>query len=134
MVQPQAAGFPAGQPANAALTLRVGGVCAIVGASVFATVRLLHGDTPAAHAQAALTFVASRSNYAAAHLFAVLAALVALAGLMVLAHSLARPSACMLGRVGVVSSVIGTPQGGIPPAPCGYIADGGAQGKFLITN
>jgi len=97
----------AGQPANAPLSLKVGGVCTIVGGLAFTTVRLLHGDTPAAHAEAALTFVASRPTYAAVHLFAVLAAFVVLAGLTALADSLTRPSARLLGRAGVASFVAG---------------------------
>ena len=41
-----------GAPDRAVLNLRVGGVCLMVGAVLFATVRLLHGDTPAAPARA----------------------------------------------------------------------------------
>jgi hypothetical protein len=107
MTQSEATGSSDLQPANAALNLKVGGACTIVGAVAFATVRLLHGDTPAAHAEAALNFVASRPIYAAVHLFAVLAAFVVLAGLTSLAHSLARPSARLLGRAGVASFVAG---------------------------
>lgn len=103
----QSKDLSAGQRPNPALNLKVGGVCTILGAVAFATVRLLHGDTPAAHAEAALNFVASRPTYAAVHLFAVLAAFVVLAGLTALAHSLARPSAWLLGRAGVASFVVG---------------------------
>jgi hypothetical protein len=105
MTQHKTTGFPAARTAD--LNLRMGGMCAILGAVVFATVRLLHGDTPAADAQAALNFVASRPSYAAVHLLAVFAALVALGGLIALADSLTRPSARMLGRIGVASSVVG---------------------------
>lgn len=108
MTQLKPTGFPAGQPTNApALNLKAGGVCIILGAIVFATARLMHGDTPAAHAEAALNFVATRPTYAAVHLFAVLAAFVALAGLIALAHSLTRPSAWLLGRAGVAAFVVG---------------------------
>jgi hypothetical protein len=94
-------------PAPTSRSLRAGGVCAIVGAVVFATVRVLHGDTPAADAQAALDFVASRPGYPAVHVFAVFAALTELTGLVVLAGSLVRPSAWLLGRMGVISAVVG---------------------------
>ncbi len=90
-----------------ALNLKMGGGCAILGAVAFATARLQHGDTPAADAEAALRFVASRPGHPAVHLFAVFAALVALGGLIGLATSLARPSAWILARVGAASAVVG---------------------------
>jgi hypothetical protein len=100
------AGFAPGDPATAALNLRVGGVCAIVGAVVFATVRLLHGDTPAADAEASLAFVAARPSYPAVHVLALYAAMVALAGLLALASSLRRPPAWLLGRAGAASATV----------------------------
>ena len=57
------------------------------------TARLLHGDTPAADADAALTFVVERSGYAAVHIGAVLAAATIAIGITALASSLTRPSA-----------------------------------------
>ena len=69
-----------GAPDRAVLNLRVGGVCLMVGAVLFATVRLLHGDTPAADAEASLNFVQHRSTYAAVHVFAALIMLVTLTG------------------------------------------------------
>jgi hypothetical protein len=101
------AGFLTEDPATAALDLKVGGVCAIVGAAVFLTVRLLHGDTPAADADAALAFVAVRPGYAAVHILALFAAAVTLAGLLALAGSLRRPAAWLLGRAGAASAVVG---------------------------
>jgi hypothetical protein len=92
---------------SSSLDRSVGGGCAIAGAIVFATVRLAHGDTPAADADAALTFVAGRPIYAAVHLLAVVAALAGLLGLMALAGSLTRPVAWLLGRAGVTSAVVG---------------------------
>ena len=56
------------------LSVKAGGVCLLIGSLAFATARLLHGDTPAADADAALTFVVERSGYAAVHIVAVLAA------------------------------------------------------------
>jgi hypothetical protein len=94
-------------PTSAHVSLKAGGACAILGAVVFTTARLLHGDTPAAHAEAALHFVAARPTYAAVHLFAVFAAVLTLAGLVALADSLVRPSARMLARVGVASALVG---------------------------
>ena len=70
--------------------------------------RLLHGDTPAADADAALTFVAGRPTYAAVHIAAVLAATTIAIGIMALASSLTRPSAWLLGRAGTTTAVIGT--------------------------
>lgn len=107
MTQPKVIASSAGRDTDAAMNLRVGGVCIVIGAIVFATVRLMHGDTPAAHAEAALDFVASRPTYAAVHLFAVLAAFVALVGLVSLSHSLTRPSAWLLGRAGLASFAVG---------------------------
>ena len=92
---------------HTALTLKAGGLSAVAGAVIFATVRLMHGDTPAADAEAALTFVASRPSYAAVHVFAVIGALVGLTGLLALAGSLTRPAAWLLGRAGVTSAVVG---------------------------
>jgi hypothetical protein len=69
-------------PAVAALNLRTGGICLIVGAAVFAIWRLLHGDTPAAEAEAALNFVRNRPIYPSVHVLAVLAALVVVIGLL----------------------------------------------------
>ncbi|MEU7865298.1 DUF4386 family protein [Dactylosporangium sp. NPDC049140] len=89
------------------LNLRTGGVCAVLGAVVFTTARLLHGDTPAAHAEAALDFVASRPTYAAVHLFAVFAAVLGVAGLVALVVSLTRPAASLLGRAGMASALVG---------------------------
>jgi hypothetical protein len=57
---------------SAALNLKSGGVCLIVGAVGFAIWRLLHGDTPAADAEAALNFVQTGRSTQAVHIFAVL--------------------------------------------------------------
>jgi hypothetical protein len=89
------------------VNMKVGGTCLIVGGALFATVRLLHGDTPAADAEAALTFVASRPSYAAVHVGALFAALVALIGLIALANSLSRPAAWQFGRAGAASALVG---------------------------
>lgn len=89
------------------LNLKTGGLCAVLGAVTFTTARLLHGDTPAAHAEAALHFVASRPTYAAVHLFAVFAAVLALAGLVALVVSLTRPAASLLGRAAMASALVG---------------------------
>jgi hypothetical protein len=96
-----------GPPSVGALNLRSGGVCAIVGAAVFATVRLLHGDPPAADPEAVLQFLASRPSYPAVHLIAVFAAVITLAGQLSLASSLGRPSAWLLGRAAVASEIVG---------------------------
>ena len=96
------------QPADATrVNTKVGGACVIVGGVAFATLRLLHGDTPAADAEAALNFVASRPSYAAVHVGALFAALVALIGLIALASSLSRPAARQLGRAGAASALVG---------------------------
>ena len=81
----------------AALNLKTGGICLIVGAVVFAIWRLLHGDTAAANAEAALTFVRNRPSYPTVHLFAVLAALVVVIGLLPLTRSLDRPGSSLIG-------------------------------------
>src|SRR5829696_7776414 len=107
MRQEDVAESPAAHQASASLNLRVGGACAVVGAVIFATARLLHGDTPAGDAQAALTFVGSRPTYAAVHVVALFAALIALAGLIALRSSFTQPLPSMIGRVGLASSVVG---------------------------
>ena len=73
--------------------MKAGGVCLLIGSLAFATARLLHGDTPAADADAALTFVVERSGYAAVHIVAVLAAATIAIGITALASSLTRPAA-----------------------------------------
>ena len=87
--------------------MKTGGVCLLIGTLAFATARLLHGDTPAADADAALTFVAGRSTYATVHIVAVLAATTIAIGIMALAGSLTRASAWLLGRAGTTTAVIG---------------------------
>jgi hypothetical protein len=89
------------------LSVKTGGFCLLIGTLAFTTARLLHGDTPAADADAALTFVAGRPTYAAVHLVAVLAATTIAIGLMALASSLVRPSAWLLGRAGTTTAVLG---------------------------
>lgn len=89
------------------LDLRVGGICALAGAVVFAVARVNHGDPPAADARATLDYLAHRPTYAAVHLVAVVAALVGLAGLASLGASFTRPGAWLLGRVGVMTALAG---------------------------
>ncbi len=93
--------------ARTAASLRIGGACAAVGAPAFGIVRMLHGDIPGADAAASLTFVATRPFYAGVHIGAVFAALLTLAGLIALAGSLTHPISWVLGRFGVVSSLVG---------------------------
>jgi hypothetical protein len=107
MTQQKVTGVPAGQPISVALNLKAGGVCAIVGAVVFATVRIAHGDTPAADARAALEFVGSRHIYAVVHVVAVFSALAGLAALIALVSSFTRPPAWLLGRLAVVTATVG---------------------------
>jgi hypothetical protein len=96
------------EPADARrVNATVGGTCLIVGGVAFATLRLLHGDTPAADPEGALRFVASRPSYAAVHVGALFAALVALNGLIALASSLRRSAAWQLGRAGAASALVG---------------------------
>ena len=52
-IEAGAAGPRVGLAVDAALNLKTGGICLIVGAVVFDIWRLLHGDTPAADAEAA---------------------------------------------------------------------------------
>jgi hypothetical protein len=92
---------------SAALNLKSGGVCLIVGAVVFAIWRLLHGDTPAADAEAALNFVQDRPIYSAVHIFAVLAALVVVIGLLALTRSLSRPGPWLIGQAAMISATVG---------------------------
>ena len=102
-----AAGTRAGPPVSLALNLKAGGICLIVGSVVFATCRLLHGDTPAADAEAALNFVRDRPIYPAVHIFAVLAALVSLIGLVALTRSLSRPASWLIGQAAVITATVG---------------------------
>jgi hypothetical protein len=102
-----AAGPQARPAVDAALNLKTGGICLIAGALVFTIWRLLHGDTPAADAEAALTFVRNRPIYPTVHIFAVLAAFVSVIGLLALTRSLNRPGAWLIGQAAVVSATIG---------------------------
>ena len=97
-VEAGAAGPRVGPAVDAALNLRTGGICLIVGAVVFARWRLVHGDTPAADADAALNFVRNRPIYSSVHVFAVLAALVVVLGLLALTRSFDRPGSWSSGR------------------------------------
>jgi hypothetical protein len=101
-----AAGPRAGPAVDAALNLKTGGICLMAGALVFTIWRLLHGDTPAADAEAALNFVRNRPIYPTVHMFAVLAALVVVIGLLSLTRSLNRP-AWLIGQAAVVSATVG---------------------------
>lgn len=107
MTQAQTAALGADYPAGARLLRKIGGVCTVVGAVAFMIVRILHGDTPGADAQASLDFVASRPIYAGVHVGAIFAALLTLTGLIALAGSLTQPLAWALGRLGVASSLVG---------------------------
>ena len=89
------------------LDLRWSGICVVVGAVAFATIRLMHGDTPAGDAGAALDFVHRRPSYPLVHVFALLAALVTVIGLLGLHRSLSRPPAVVLGRAGAASALVG---------------------------
>ena len=106
-VEAGAAGPRVGPAVDAALNLKTGGICLIVGAVVFAIWRLLHGDTPAADAEAALNFVRNRPIYPTVHMFAVLAALVVVIGLLALARSFDRPGSWLIGQAAVVSATVG---------------------------
>jgi hypothetical protein len=102
-----AAGPRVGPAVDAALNVKTGGICLIVGAVVFAIWRLLHGDTPAAEAEAALNFVRNRPIYPSVHVFAVLAALVVVIGLLALTRSFDRPGSSLIGQAAVVSATVG---------------------------
>src|SRR5215213_4621346 len=102
-----AAGPRVGPAVDAALNLRTGGICLIVGAVVFAIWRLLHGDTPAAEAEAALNFVRNRPIYPSVHVFALLAALVVVIGLLAVARSLSRQASWLIAQAGLVSATVG---------------------------
>src|SRR5215211_2115683 len=106
-VEANAAGKRVRPPVSPALNLKSGGVCLIVGAVLFATWRLLHSDTPAADADAALRFVQNRPLYPAVHIFALLAALVVLIGMVALSRSLSRPGVWLIGQAAVVSATVG---------------------------
>jgi hypothetical protein len=106
-VEAGAAGSRVGPVVGAALNLKTGGICLIVGAVVFAIWRLLHGDTPAADAEAALNFVRSWPIYPGVHMFAMLAALVVVIGLLALTRSLNRPGSWLIGQAAVVSATVG---------------------------
>lgn len=98
---------PPGSPVPAELNRKVGGACLIAGAVTFCTVRLLHGDTPAADPEAALAFVHQRPIYPLVHVTAPLAMLLTLTGLMALARSFSRPAAWLVGQSTVASALAG---------------------------
>src|SRR5215203_5637537 len=102
-VEGRGAGPRVGPAVGAGLNLKSGGICLIVGAVVFAIWRLLHGDTPAADAEAALNFVRNRPIYPTVHL----AALVVVIGLLGLTRSFDRPGSWLIGQAAVVSATVG---------------------------
>jgi len=104
-VEAAAAGPQVGPAVGAAL--KTGGICLIVGAVLFAICRLLHGDTPASDAEAALNFVRNRPSYPAVHMFAVLGALVVVIGLLGLTRSFDRPGSWLIGQAALVSAMVG---------------------------
>ena len=89
------------------LNSTVGGICLVVGAATFATVRILHGDTPAADPEAALVFVQHRPTYALVHVVAPVAMLLTLTGLIALVRTVRRPAAWLVGQAAVVSALAG---------------------------
>jgi hypothetical protein len=97
----------AGPVVAPALNLKSGGVCLIAGSVIFAILRVLHGDTPAADAEAALNFVRNRPIYPAVHIFAVLAALASLIGLLALTRSLGRAASWLMGQAAVLCGTVG---------------------------
>lgn len=107
MTQESIITYPTADAVREVFSLKIGGVCAIVGAVTFGVVRTLHGDTPAADPQASLTYVGASPIYAGVHIGAVLASLLTLAGLIALAGSLTHPAAWAVGRLGVASSIVG---------------------------
>jgi hypothetical protein len=106
-VEAASAGPRVGPAVDAALNLKTGGICLIVGAVVFAIWRLLHGDAPAADAEAALNFVRDRPIYPTVHMFALLAALVVVTGLLGLTRPFDRPGSWLIGQAAVVSAPVG---------------------------
>ena len=110
MSEPSSQQVPAGTTAavvSPRLNRAVGGACLVAGAVVFGTVRLLHGDTPAADPEASLDFAYHRPVYAAVHLIAALAMLLTVTGLMALARLLVRPAAWLIGRSGLAAALVG---------------------------
>jgi hypothetical protein len=95
------------RPFSASLNLRVGGVCAIVGAVSFGAVRLLNAGMPAEDGEATLEFVATRPGYALVQVTAFLAAVVGVIAMAALASSFTHAAAWLLGRAGVVSGMVG---------------------------
>jgi hypothetical protein len=90
------------------LVLRIGAVCLIGGSVLISIFRILHGDLPADKGGAAsLSYVASYPIYPLVHLGDVLGFLVFASGLFVLSDSLTHRLAWAVGRLGVVSVLVG---------------------------
>lgn len=90
-------------------TLRIGGGAAIVGSILVAGFRLAHGDLPAYDAHAAVHFINAHPAYAGVHIGAFLGVLICVGALVALAASFQRPTAALLGRLGLASVLVGAP-------------------------
>src|SRR5215204_5102387 len=88
-------------------SLRLGGVCAIVGSLAVFAFRLAHGDAPAADPHAQLRFVTDHPAYAGVHLGTILGVLVWAGGFIALADTFEHRFARLLGRWGVASVLVG---------------------------
>jgi hypothetical protein len=89
------------------LSLRAAAVCLVIGSLVAGVARMFHGDLPAGDAQAAVRFLQVHPYYVVVHLSAVLGALVATGGYVLLASTFARPWGWVLGRLGMASALVG---------------------------
>lgn len=90
------------------LLLRIGGVCAVAGALIFAISLGGHGDLPThvSHV-AALQYIADRSAWLLMHLGTIVAGLLWVFAFAALAGTLCSPEARAIGRLLVPSAVIG---------------------------
>ena len=87
--------------------LRPGAICLIVGSRCVLIDRLAHGDLPTDTGEQALSFVAVSPLYPLIHLGDWFGVLVWTGGLVALSASLTDRTAWAIGRLGVVSVVLG---------------------------
>lgn len=95
-----------GQLRDERVLLRVGGVCAMVGALGFFASFGIHGDLPSG-TEPAFRYIAARPEWRAIHLVAIVSVVLWVGALVALAGSLTRGASRALGQLGVASVLLG---------------------------
>lgn len=95
------------EAAERRFSLRLGALCALIGTLIFGATGAFHGDLPTDTTVATLRYVADRPYWRAIHLGGIVGALLWVAAFVSFARTLAPGAAAVVGRLAVVSIVIG---------------------------